>query len=249
MIFWTLFLPLTACFMLIYFHFLDVITGGRRSHHAIDMKYDRVPVKREIINTVLSLFIFASFGLLTGYIFNENIGLSYSTPPSTFSEYAFMIGSFFIALIIQDIYFYWTHRFLHVPFMFKNVHLLHHRSTDTNAWSAYSFHPVEAVFQIGIIPLLAFIAPVHEVALICFGVLLFLITVYGHSGYELRHKKGKALDIFNSSLHHFQHHKYVHYNFGIFLRIWDKVFGTEYPKYELELDELRKQIDERDANN
>lgn len=242
MVFWTLFLPLTALFFSFYFYGINGLFNGKKTKFIIDPAYDRQPVKREILFTVSSLVLFAGAGYLTGWLLENNIGFGYSGTPESIWGFIYMVLSFFIAFIIQDIYFYWCHRLLHTKLFFRYVHNWHHRSHNTNAWSAFSFHPVEAIFQIGIIPLLILIVPIHELALACFSILLLLISVYGHCGYELRHNKLKQFDVFNSSLHHFQHHAYVHYNFGIFLTIWDKWFGTEYPKYEGELDELRKRI-------
>ena len=62
--------------------------------------------------------------------------------------------------------------------------------------------------------------------LLLFVFLMLFISVYGHSGYELRINKWKGFYVFNTSLHHFQHHEHVHYNFGIYLNIWDRLFGT-----------------------
>ena len=35
---------------------------------------------------------------------------------------------FFLIPIWESFYFYWIHRFLHIPFFYKHVHSLHHRS-------------------------------------------------------------------------------------------------------------------------
>ena len=40
-------------------------------------------------------------------------------------------------------HFYWMHRLLHVPFIYKHVHSLHHRNVNVGPWSGLSMHPVE----------------------------------------------------------------------------------------------------------
>lgn len=50
----------------------------------------------------------------------------------------------FIGLIVfNDTWFYWWHRLLHHPKIFKRVHAVHHRSVDVNPFSSYSFHALE----------------------------------------------------------------------------------------------------------
>lgn len=47
--------------------------------------------------------------------------------------------------MLNDGWFYATHRLLHSPWLFKHVHSVHHRSIDVNPFSVYSFHPLEGV--------------------------------------------------------------------------------------------------------
>jgi hypothetical protein len=44
--------------------------------------------------------------------------------------------------------FYWIHRLLHVPFLYKRVHALHHRNVNIGPWSGLSMHPVEHVLSV-----------------------------------------------------------------------------------------------------
>lgn len=46
----------------------------------------------------------------------------------------------FVALILHDTYFYWIHRAVHHPKLFKAVHLTHHKSTNPSPFASYSFH-------------------------------------------------------------------------------------------------------------
>jgi sterol desaturase/sphingolipid hydroxylase (fatty acid hydroxylase superfamily) len=85
----------------------------------------------------------------------------------------------------HDAYFYWALRLMHHPKIFKHVHLVHHRSTNPSPWAAYSFHPIEAVLEAGIFPLIVFTIPMHSLALVT--VLIYMITrnVLGHLGMEI----------------------------------------------------------------
>ena len=47
-------------------------------------------------------------------------------------------------------HFYWIHRLLHVPFLHKRVHALHHRNVNIGPWSGLSMHPVEHVLSVNL---------------------------------------------------------------------------------------------------
>jgi sterol desaturase/sphingolipid hydroxylase (fatty acid hydroxylase superfamily) len=126
--------------------------------------------------------------------------------------------------------------------MFKRIHSWHHQSHNTNPWAAFSFHPFEGVLQIGILPLVAFTLPINEAVLFAFAGFLLFMTVYGHSGYELRANKWSTLNIFNTSLHHYQHHKLVRYNFGLYLNLWDRIFSSNAPDYKKSFKKLSARI-------
>ena len=70
--------------------------------------------------------------------------------------------------IIHDFYFYWAHRLMHHPKIFRTVHKVHHLSTNPSPWTAYAFHPFEAVIETLIIPILVFTVPTHPWIIVLF---------------------------------------------------------------------------------
>ena len=40
---------------------------------------------------------------------------------------------------------------LHIPFLYKHVHALHHRNINVGPWSGLSMHPVEHIIYLGTI--------------------------------------------------------------------------------------------------
>ncbi|MEM6722397.1 MAG: sterol desaturase family protein [Bacteroidota bacterium] len=140
-----------------------------------------------------------------------------------------------LSLIIHDTYFYWMHRTIHHPRLFKAFHLTHHKSTNPSPWASYSFHFLEAFLEALIIPILLFVLPLHVYALLLFGTASFLINVYGHLGYEIMPKwfyRSWLFEVLNSSVHHNLHHEKFEGNYGLYFRVWDRVMGTEHPEYE-----------------
>ncbi|RZK54180.1 MAG: fatty acid hydroxylase family protein, partial [Pedobacter sp.] len=92
--------------------------------------------------------------------------------------------SVLICLIIHDTYFYWMHRLLHQPKVFRLVHLVHHKSTNPSPFTSYSFSLLETIAENAVIILIVLFLPMHKLAIILFVLVGFIINVYGHLGYE-----------------------------------------------------------------
>ena len=138
-------------------------------------------------------------------------------------------------LIAHDTWFYWTHRLMHRPKWFRAAHAVHHASKPPTAWTAMSFHPIEAVTGAVVIPLLVFIIPIHVAML---GIVLTIMTIMGitnHMGWEMFPKglvrNGLVHRLFGQWLitasHHEKHHEQYGCNFGLYFRFWDRLCGTD----------------------
>ena len=195
---------------------------------------------REVAYSCLTFMIFA-----TGAAFLFTPSLLPYTKLYFGNEYGmgYFVCSFGIMLLLHDTYFYWMHRLMHRPKLFKPVHLVHHKSTNPSPWAAFAFHPLEAILEFGIIFLLIFIIPVHRNAFILFLISMTAYNVYGHLGYELypknfqRHWLGKWI---NTSVNHNMHHKYFKGNYGLYFTFWDRIMGTLHPNYDNFYDQVQK---------
>ncbi len=151
-------------------------------------------------------------------------------------------SAFVLMLFIHDTYFYWAHRLMHHPKLFKYFHLVHHKSTNPSPWAAYSFHPLEAFVEVGVYVLFLFIMPIHVYHLIFFFLFMIIYNVYGHLGYELyprnfnRTLVGKYI---NTSVSHNQHHKHFNGNYGLYFTIWDHMMGTIRKDYDEAFEEVK----------
>ena len=134
-----------------------------------------------------------------------------------------------IMLLIHDAYFYWMHRAIHHPKLYKHVHKVHHLSVNPTPWAAYAFHPLEAFLEVLIFPILIFLLPLHPISILTFAVLAIGYNVYGHLGYELyprswhNHPVGKW---FNTGTYHNLHHERFDGNYGLYFTWWDRWMGT-----------------------
>ena len=140
------------------------------------------------------------------------------------------LPSILLYLFLHDTWFYWTHRWMHAPRLFARIHAVHHASRPPTAWAAMSFHPWEALSGAFVIPVLAFVIPIHWAAL---GVVLTIATVMGvtnHMGWEMfpqRWLGGWFGRHIITASHHEAHHARYTCNYGLYFRFWDQRCGTD----------------------
>ncbi len=136
-----------------------------------------------------------------------------------------------IMVLLSDAWFYWSHRGMHHPKVYKYVHALHHKSLDVNPYTSTSFHVVEAILlTVWVLPLVM-VMPVSMTALGIVQVLGTFNNLKSHLGYELFPKFFNAppFNIFVTATNHSLHHTQYNGNYGLFFRFWDIVCDTELP--------------------
>lgn len=126
--------------------------------------------------------------------------------------FVWFILMFFIIRFWQSFHFYWIHRLIHLPWLFKRVHSLHHRNVNVGPWSGLAMHPVEHWFYYSGI-LIHFVLPSHPIHVIFHLFALNLGAVYSHSGFDKLLVRGKEI-IKGGSFHHQLHHRYFECNYG-----------------------------------
>jgi ring-1,2-phenylacetyl-CoA epoxidase subunit PaaE len=146
-------------------------------------------------------------------------------------KYGIWYEVFVVALMIfvTDAWFYWLHRFMHRPSVYKYVHALHHKSLDVNPFTSNSFHVIEAIaLTLWILPFLYFI-PVSPVALGIVQALGTFNNLKSHLGYEFFPKffRIPPFNMLVTATNHSLHHTQYNGNYGLFFRYWDILCGTE----------------------
>ncbi|MBP1650769.1 MAG: sterol desaturase family protein [Bacteroidetes bacterium] len=196
---------------------------------------------REIMHSSSSCLIFAVMIVITLFTPLKSHTLLYSE----IHDYPlwWLPVSLILSLVIHDTYFYWMHRLMHYKSIFRFTHVVHHQSVNPSPWTSYSFSILEAIAEGAIVPILAFILPMHQDVLILFTVISLIINVYGHLGYEimpegLRHSY--LFEIINTSVHHNLHHSKFKGNYSLYFRWWDRLMKTENPDYVKEYDRIQE---------
>ena len=135
----------------------------------------------------------------------------------------------------NDLWFYGVHRALHTPWLYRHVHAVHHRSVDVTPMSSYAFHGVEALLVTGWILPAALLAPIPLPVLGAAQALGLFNNVMSHLGFELLPAwwtRAPILGWTNTATFHSLHHQKFRGNYGLFPRVWDRLFGTEVDGYE-----------------
>jgi Delta7-sterol 5-desaturase len=138
--------------------------------------------------------------------------------------------SVLLYLLAHDAWFYWTHRWMHRPRLFRAAHAVHHASRPPTAWAAMAFHPIEALTGAIVIPALVFLVPIHYGALLVVLTIMTVMGVTNHMGWEMFPRwlvEGPAGRWLITASHHERHHREYGCNYGLYFRFWDKACGTD----------------------
>lgn len=189
-------------------------------------------IMREILASLRTVLIFAAAGtsialgakagLITIYHKVDTLGWIY---------FAFSVAAL---IVLHDAWFYWTHRALHYPPLFRQFHRLHHKSHQPTPFTSYSFDMGEAVVNAVYLPLVLLLLPAHPVALFIFVTHMMLRNAVGHCGIEVFPANRKGHPVFGwltSVTHHDLHHAHAGYNLGLYFSWWDRAMKTEHPEY------------------
>lgn len=142
--------------------------------------------------------------------------------------------SLLLAMMLHDTAYYFLHRWMHRPQVYRLIHQVHHESFIPSAFTAFSFHPIEGLLQALILPIILMIVPMHVGVLLVYLLLMTASAVINHLDIELypagfhKHWLGKWLI---GATHHSVHHKQFRYHFGLFFTCWDHWLGTESPRF------------------
>ncbi|MFI4974504.1 MAG: sterol desaturase family protein [Caulobacterales bacterium] len=143
---------------------------------------------------------------------------------------AWLFISALLFLVIQDTYYYWLHRLMHHPWLFRWVHAGHHRSRQPTPFASFAFDAAEAALSAWLPVALVFVIPIHPAVILILLTVMTIAAVLNHSGWELLPQglvRGPVGAWLISATHHSVHHTQYGKNFGLYFRVWDRLMGTD----------------------
>ena len=129
--------------------------------------------------------------------------------------------------MIHETLYYWLHRWMHIPAVFKWVHKVHHQSLATTSWTAFSFHPLEGLIQMLMLAVIVVTLPLHYYALLFLLVLMSVSSIINHIGIDFYPKTGWFRKYVIGAKHHAMHHEHFTTNYGLYFTFWDRWMNTE----------------------
>ncbi|XP_063442704.1 fatty acid hydroxylase domain-containing protein 2-like [Mytilus trossulus] len=124
-----------------------------------------------------------------------------------------------LCVLIEEVGFYYTHRLLHTPLLYKNIHKLHHEWTSPIGIEAVYAHTFEYIFS-NLLPVAAgpFLCGSNLVTTWTWYILATAVTIIHHSGYHL-----PCLP--SPEFHDFHHLKFIG-NYGV-IGLCDWIHSTD----------------------
>jgi len=190
-------------------------------------------IRQDVELSLVSGLIFAFCAGVIMSSYDLGITLFYRDP----LQYGlwYLIGSFWIVLVLQDTYFYFIHRLFHRPKLFKWFPRGHHRSVEPTPWTSFAFDPPEAVIQALFLVVIVFIIPLHYITFIAILMTMTLWSIVNHLGFQL-FADSPGHNFLSRWLigakHHLIHHKQYNIHYGLYFTFWDKLLGTQDINYD-----------------
>lgn len=140
--------------------------------------------------------------------------------------------SFLLVLVLQDGFFYATHRLAHHPAFFAWLHRGHHRSGHPTPWTSFAFDLPEAALQALFLVLVVVILPLHLFTLLAVLTTMTIWAIVTHLG--LSQLPGGDLPAWFGRwligpAHHGIHHRHSNRHFGLYFTFWDWLLATDDP--------------------
>jgi sterol desaturase/sphingolipid hydroxylase (fatty acid hydroxylase superfamily) len=195
--------------------------------------YKEGQFKKEVKWSLITAILFAVSGTVLLVLWQKGVTRVYLDVDDY--PWWWMPLSLVIAMLLHETYYYWLHRWMHHPKIFRRVHKVHHDSNITSPWTAFSFHPLEGMLQAIFLPLLLLFLPMHLYVVLTQLTIMTFSSVINHLDIEVypknfsKHPFGKWLI---GATHHSLHHKQFKYNYGLYFTFWDKWKNTESPQYQ-----------------
>lgn len=187
-------------------------------------------IRREIGWSLLSAGIYGVPAGLVAWGWRERGWTRIYTDPAAYPLW-WLPASLLLCLALHDTWFYWTHRLMHRPAIFRAIHAVHHDSRPPTAWAAMSFHPGEALTGAFVVPVLVFVLPLHAGVVMALLLIMTVMGVTNHMGWELFPRRlvhGRLGGWLITATHHQLHHDRYRCNYGLYFRVWDRLCGTDH---------------------
>ena len=170
----------------------------------------------EIGGSIVSILMYAVLGGIAFYLFKNRILIV----KGDISPERWLVEVFAL-YCWNEIHFYCCHRILHTRWLYKRVHLEHHRSVRVTPLASWRFHWLEALLLGSVLPLALLFYSFSVWSLLVLPVISIIWNIIGHSNWQTN-----IPFIGNASKRHALHHSKFNGNYGFSSKLPDRIFGT-----------------------
>ena len=201
--------------------------------------YNNVPrLQAGSYNTIYPLYVTLFNGYIQSYLIDSFAVYKLETN-YTFANTLFAPIIYFI---LQDIYFYITHRLAHT-FLYKYFHKMHHTHKAPDIFTTFYENPIEHILIWTMPYMLPHMIGINQISYWLFVFYTTFLSVIGHCGSNYKANIWYAGYIWNAapishyytfghSYHHDIHHEKTNCNYGLWFTFMDEQFGTQYENYK-----------------
>lgn len=179
-----------------------------------------------LLNSGLDLLIRSIYiGIILTFFFNHRI----ANPISTAWIY------WIVLFLFEDFMYYWLHRIDHYCRLFWATHVTHHSSPNFNLTVGFRSSVMEPLYRFVYFIPIAFCGfqPI-DIAFAYSATQIWGILVHTERVNRLGFLEYFLVTPSHHRVHHGSNPKYLDKNMGMFLIVWDKIFGTFQPELPTE---------------
>lgn len=195
---------------------LEIFLSNYRYNKQYTVKDTAVNVYLMLLNSIIDILFRGIYVLILDYCYEHQL-------ISLTNAFAYWLT----LLLAQDFLYYWLHRFDHEVRLFWAVHVTHHSSEKMNFTVGFRSSVFQPLYRFVYFIPLAF-AGFKPLDIVFVYSATQIWGIFVHT--ELIKNMGWLERILVTPSHHRVHHAsnamYLDKNMGMFLIIWDKLFGT-----------------------
>jgi plant 4alpha-monomethylsterol monooxygenase len=186
----------------------------------------RIADHRNLIWPTFGWFLFNMsamlFAMILGWPMIQKTGVHWGPWPAWY-QIAWQVIFF---MYVDSFVYYWFHRALHTPYLFKKIHRLHHTVHTPWSMTAQYMHPIELLLTGMTVAGGASIIGSHIGALWAWVVVRQWTGAMGHCGYDFPFSLFKLLPGYYGPVYHDFHHSKCNGNYSGGFGWEDRAFGT-----------------------
>ncbi|WP_439696546.1 sterol desaturase family protein [Mucilaginibacter sp. AW1-7] len=141
----------------------------------------------------------------------------------------FILVDFVALFMLMDLAMFSFHYVIHHSVIYKAIHRFHHHYADPIPIDLFVLHPIETIGFGSLWLIIIAMFNLNFYAILVYLTVNVFFGIMGHLGIEpipAAIRKAIPFRYLGTSSFHHNHHLNIHYNYGFYTTIWDKLFKT-----------------------